>query len=177
MTDITSAQVIKTPHVLYNSGNNEWYTPEAYIQAAREVLRRIDLDPASSEEANTVVGATAYFSAEDDGLSLEWRGNVWMNPPYASGLIGKFADKLVEHFASGDVTAAIVLVNNATDTAWFHTLASVASCICFTRGRVRFWSSDGKVGAPLQGQAIIYLGKDAFSFRREFKRFGIIATL
>ena len=33
------------------TGENEWYAPESYIELARTVLKRIDLDPASSAVA------------------------------------------------------------------------------------------------------------------------------
>src|SRR5262245_13067731 len=39
----------------------EWYTPPQYIAAARAVLGAIDLDPASSEIAQTTVQAGAFF--------------------------------------------------------------------------------------------------------------------
>lgn len=164
--------VQKKPHVLNNSGNNEWYTPAEYIEAAREVMGCIDLDPASSPQANAIVKATTYYDIQTDGLAQSWSGNTWMNPPYASELIGKFAAKLIAHVRDLDIRQAIVLVNNATETAWFGELVTEASAVVFTRGRVRFWSPDGKDGAPLQGQAIVYIGQHEQKFLDVFGRFG-----
>ena len=163
---------VTIPHVANNSGNNEWYTPAEYIEAAHNVMGGIDLDPASSETANSVIGAASFYTVEDDGLSYEWGGRVWMNPPYAGELIGKFTAKLAAHFQAGDITEAIALVNNATETAWFADLVGVSTAIVFPRSRVRFWQPDGKLGAPLQGQAILYMGKNKDSFLSEFGRFG-----
>ena len=160
------------PHVANNSGNNEWYTPIEYIEAALAVMGSIDLDPASSAAANDVVNATVYYTEEIDGLAQEWRGKVWMNPPYASHLISRFCEKLAGHFVNGEVTEAIVLVNNATETGWFRSLISRASAVVFPSGRVRFWQPDGKIGAPLQGQAVIYLGGKWRTFLHHFAPIG-----
>lgn len=59
-------------HVANNSGNNEWYTPPVFIEAAREVMGSIDTDPASSEVANRTVQAAQFFSAETNGLAQTW---------------------------------------------------------------------------------------------------------
>lgn len=163
------------PHVSNNSGNNEWYTPAEYITAARKTMGSIDLDPASSVVANKIVKAKQFFTLEDDGLQQEWRGSVWMNPPYASDLVGKFASKLCRHFLADEVDEAVVLVNNATETKWFQEMAEVASAICFPRSRIKFLDANGvPANTPLQGQAVIYMGQDASMFKQCFSDFGFI---
>lgn len=160
------------PHVTHNSGNNEWYTPKEYIEAARKVMGCIDLDPASCDTANTVVQATEYYTIDRSGLDVEWQGRVWMNPPYASGLIDKFAEKMAHHSQAGDIHEAVILVNNATETGWFRRIASVASAVVFPGSRVKFWSPIGVQAAPLQGQAILYIGENSDVFLDAFCGFG-----
>lgn len=163
-------QEIKKPHVSFNSGNNEWYTPSEYIEAARQAMGSIDLDPASSDMAQRTVRAATYYTTESNGLDKTWSGNIWMNPPYASDLIGKFISKLSEE--RQNYNQAVVLVNNATETEWFRMLISEASAVCFPKGRVRFYMPDGKTGAPLQGQAVVYIGDRTDSFFEAFSRIG-----
>ena len=166
--------MIKQPHVVNNSGNNEWYTPAKYIEIARTVLGEIDLDPASCEHANKTVKASKYYSREDDGLTKPWNGKVWMNPPYSADLITKFAQKLVDEFNCGNMQEAIVLVNNATETTWFSKMSSVASAIAFPRGRIRYESTTHEMNTPLQGQAFIYIGEHPDKFCREFLPIGLV---
>jgi phage N-6-adenine-methyltransferase len=162
------------PHVMFNSGDNEWYTPAEYVEAARAVMGGIDLDPASSKEANEVVKATTFYTFEDNGLDQGWKAKrVFMNPPYSSSLIGPFTEQLATAYSEGEVGKAIVLVNNATETQWFQNLLSVASMICLPAGRVKFWHPR-KEAVPLQGQAVIQLGGDGEVFAKEFARFGTV---
>lgn len=168
-------EVQKRPHVAFNSGNNEWYTPKEIIDAARLTMGHIDLDPASNEIAQKIVNAETYYTAETNGLDKMWNGNVWLNPPYASDLIGKFADKLVTERAN--YRQAVVLVNNATETEWFRKIVSVSAAVCFPKGRVKFYMPDGRTGAPLQGQAIIYIGDESDKFFEVFSKVGWCAVV
>lgn len=173
--EVTQAGLLKlagAAHVSQNSGDNEWYTPAPYIEAARKAMGGIDLDPASNDAAQEQVQAGEYFTIADDGLSQEWSGRVWMNPPYAKDVCGKFTAKLIEHFKAGDIAQACVLVNNATETAFFQDMAACASVLCFPRGRVKFWAPDKSTCAPLQGQAVLYFGNRRKSFLKHFAGFG-----
>lgn len=156
------------------TGENEWYTPDEHLRAARDVLGEIDLDPASSDAAQKIVKAGRYFTEKDDGLEQEWHGRVWLNPPYAQPAISYFVSKMVKEVTVGRVQAAIMLTHNYTDTAWFHEAASVADAICFTRGRVKFYDAKGNVAAPTQGQAFCYFGQNKDEFAERFRKIGFV---
>lgn len=167
-----------TPHVAHNSGENEWYTPGDILDAARRVFDAeseefcpedldehawngcdcpaITTDPATSPKANETVRAKYAYTVADDGLTRQWRGNVWMNPPYSQPLIGLFIDKLLAEIRDGRIRQAIVLVNNASETRWGRALLENADAVCFPTGRIRFVGPRGNPGAPLQGQMICY---------------------
>lgn len=163
------------PHVANATGENEWYTPEEHIIAAREVMGSIDCDPASSSIANATVKAKKFYTQEDNGLDQKWADNVWLNPPYAQPLISEFSEKLISKFQAGEVKQAIVLVNNATETNWFQNMLVKSTAVCFIKGRVKFIDTEGNPGgSPLQGQAILYFGKNDKKFYEAYNQFGII---
>ena len=63
------------------SASVEHYTPPEIVEAAREVLGVIELDPATSVEANRVVRAIEIMTTSSNGLTRRWRGRVFLNPP------------------------------------------------------------------------------------------------
>jgi phage N-6-adenine-methyltransferase len=167
--------------------SNEWYTPSKYVEAARQVMGGITLDPASCEIANRTVKAKHYYTKEDDGLAQGWRGNVWLNPPYgreggkrnmaytAPGTsVGKlWIDKLIHEYSTGKVSQAILLGKADVKQIWFVPLWDYP--ICFAHNRVYF----DRPGLPSErimfGTVFVYLGPNIGKFITEFSAFGRIA--
>lgn len=154
------------------TGEVELYTPAKYIDAARLVLGEIDLDPASNDIAQKTVKAAKYFTVETNGLNRQWKGRVWLNPPYHRELLPAFVDKMVAEVEAKRVTAAVMLTNNCTDTEWFAKAHEACAAICFTKGRVKFMRPNGLEVAPTQGQAIFYFGDDIERFESVFFKIG-----
>lgn len=164
------------------TGKFEWYTPEIYVEAARSAMGGIDLDPASCAYAQKVVKAKRYFTEVDNGLEQAWSGRVWLNPPYKMPAIELFTERLVEHVGRSlwrlpEVTQAILLTNNATDTRWWHLAADAAEAICFTRGRISFYDEDGESSAPTNGQCFFYFGLRREVFETKFEKIGKVVML
>jgi ParB family chromosome partitioning protein len=163
--------------LIHSSESKEWYTPRRYIEAVRLVMGGIDLDPASCAEANTIVNATQYHDLSKNGLSLNWYGRVFLNPPY-----GKTKNKsnqeiwsayLLEQYRQRNVTEAILLVNAVTDRRWFQKLWAYP--VCFTNHRIKFISPNGKFNQPTHGNCFVYLGGQGQKFTEVFSKFGVIA--
>jgi phage N-6-adenine-methyltransferase len=153
---------------------DEWFTPLAYIEAARAVLGNVDCDSATCKFAQNRIQAGQYFTKQDDGLKQPWIGKLWVNPPYSR--VAEFVTKLVSEIEAGRVTAAILLVHNSSDTSWFHKAAGAAAAICFTRGRIKFEQENGPADSPPQGQAFFYFGKDVAAFREVFNAIGLVVV-
>lgn len=161
-------------HVSHNSVNDEWYTPDYLIDAVRDVMGGIDLDPATTAAQNERICAAKFYTKDDDGLTQPWSGRVFLNSPYSKPLLSHFVEKLLDEFY-GDVTEAIVLCNNFTETESGQQLLKHAAAVCFLRGRVKFLSASGEpANAPLQGQMVLYYGSDhADAFVDRFTDLGV----
>ncbi|MCI0560725.1 MAG: phage N-6-adenine-methyltransferase [Nitrososphaera sp.] len=162
----------------YSSDSFEWYTPVRYLEAAREVLGEIDLDPASNEHANRSVRAKEFFDEQTNGLEQDWHGRVFMNPPYGrdeeyGSLAGAFCDKAMAEYESGNVEACIILVNSLHSQNWQAALYDYV--VCFVDHRIQFVSSDGEENKnPTFQNIFVYLGPDPDSFWRVFSKFGYV---
>jgi DNA N-6-adenine-methyltransferase (Dam)/ParB-like nuclease domain len=158
---------------MVSADSNEWYTPENYVKAVKQVLGQIDLDPATCELANKkCIKATTIHTIEDDGLKHKWTGRVFLNPPYGDAA-SKFAAKVLHEYQAKRVAEAIVLLNShVTDAKWFKPLFDYV--MCFTDHRSRFWNQDGIGGSPTHGSVFVYLGKNTNKFATVFKHLGSV---
>ena len=51
-----------------------------------------------------------------------------------------------------------------------------AQAVCFPAGRVKFWHPR-KVAVPLQGQAVLYFGRNAEGFGEAYAPFGVVCRV
>lgn len=132
-----------------NNPTDEWYTPKEIIDA----LGPFDLDPCAAIKP---LWATArhQYTKNDDGLSKEWFGRVWLNPPYSRPLIEQFVRKMADH------NNGIALLFNRSDSKMFHEhVFDRATAILFMRSRVRFYRPNGtQAGSPGCGSVLIAYG-------------------
>jgi ParB family transcriptional regulator, chromosome partitioning protein len=145
---------------------HDWRTPADIIDAAREVMGGIDLDPASCAKANEIVDATAFYTVREDGLRQPWNApRVFLNPPYGPHL-ARWIPKLLAEHARGALTEAVVLVPARVDTRWFAMLDGWPRC--HVRGRLRF---NGAGTAPFPS-IVVYLGPNVDRFAEVFGSWG-----
>lgn len=163
------------------TGDTEWYTPPNIIEAAVAVMGGIDLDPATSDaqQACASIKAANYFTMQNSGLDKPWRGRVFLNPPYARGLVDQFVEKMVAAYQMGEMQQGILLTNSSTETKWWQHAAQHCNAVCFPRGRVRFLKvKDGALtrgnSAPSHPHSILYFGPEAPRFMRVFSAMGLV---
>jgi hypothetical protein len=120
-------------HRAYQGRTDEWLTPPEIIKA----LGPFDMDPCSPINRPWST-AKIHYTVSDDGLSKQWNGTVWLNPPYGPET-GKWLQKLAEH-GNG-----IALIFARTETEMFHRFVwDKADAILFLAGRLYFHTITGE---------------------------------
>ena len=158
------------PKVMVSTGNVEHYTPRYVWSRALDCLGTIDLDPASD---GVNIPAEKHFTRADDGLSKQWFGNIWLNPPFGPG-VDLWFEKLRDEHRSGRVRSAVVLWKSATETRGWQILIGMSSRVCFPYKRIPFLGPQNK-GAnkgPAFSPALFYIGRNPANFEDAFKDIG-----
>jgi hypothetical protein len=177
--------------VQHSSVSNEHYTPTEHIEAAREVMGGIDLDPASTASVNEHrVKAGYFFTKEDDGFNQPWFGRVFLNPP--GGKVGNESRaalwwaKLLDEWESGTVEQAVFVgfTLEILSTSQSSRKSVGEFPCCFPHGRIDFFKEiepgvykEG--GSPGHANVIAFLPpRDdpwaVMKFAETFSKFGLV---
>jgi len=103
-----------------------------------------------------------FFTREDDGLSRDWLGLCWMNPPYGKKRrIGDWIAKAREQGAIYGDTTVVCLLPARTGTRWWHDNVPYANFVVFIEGRLRFDLPGGEAAPHSAGfpSAFVVFGK------------------
>lgn len=113
--------------------NDEWLTPKWVL----DPLGAFDLDPCASV-VRPWDTAAKHYTIDDDGLSQEWSGRVWLNPPFHRYLRPKFMQRMAEH------NNGIMLIPAACETRPFREFVwGKASGILMLDRRPHFMNTAG----------------------------------
>jgi len=127
----------------FEPGDDEHDTPESFFQPLHDILNGFDLDPAASDTSDL---ADRNVTKDEDGMSMDWWGDVWLNPPYSE--VGDWLDYGERQVAAGNVENLVALVYARTGTQWFHNNAVYADLMCLVEGRLTFGNGDYSAPAP-----------------------------
>ncbi len=120
-------------HTKPNKGiSDSWITPKLIIDA----LGEFDLDPCQCAQQPWPC-AKNHYTIEDDGLSSNWNGRVWLNPPYSQAW--QWMERLASHGKGTALIFARTEVLGFVNQVWKR-----ADAIMFLHGRLFFHHPDGR---------------------------------
>lgn len=106
--------------------NDEYYTPKFIFEALK---LQFDLDAAAPKDGVGWIPAKKHYCEEDDSLTKDWSGLVWLNPPYSNPR--PFIEKFMLH-ANG---IALVQISKAL---WFEKVWNDAHALCLPKIHLKF---------------------------------------
>ena len=140
---------------LMSSNKQDWETPAGLTDWAISELNldipAYDLDVCASADNKK---AHFYFDKSDDGLTKNWWGHCWCNPPYINAK--EWANKAVDEVRrEGGPESVTMLVPARTDTKmWHHVIFPCAAQILFLQGRLTFVGAPA--GAPFPSALLLF---------------------
>ncbi len=143
-------------HQSSNSKSIEWLTPPELLYS----LGTFDLDPCSPI-VRPWDTAKKHYTVKDDGLSQDWKGRIWLNPPFGRKKSYAWMERMAQH------NNGIALLAARTETKMFFNFVwPVATGILFLERRPHFHYQNGQrakcnSGAPI---CLISYGPSNYSF-------------
>ena len=136
-------------NIHFSSASDNWATPDSFMDRVKTQYK-VDFDLDVCADAGNAK-AERFYTREDDGLTQEWSGCVWCNPPYGRKQTAQWLKKAYDSAKQG--ATVYVLIPARTDTKAWHDYA-MKGRIEFIKGRLKFGGS--KNSAPFPSALIIF---------------------
>lgn len=135
----------------FGSKKQEWTTPDNFYKLLNDEFN-FEWDLAASE---TNTKCNKYFDINSNGLSQNWEGVCWLNPPYGDNKY-KLLDWIKKAYKESqkDNCTVVMLIPARTNTKWWHNYCMNSCEVRFICGRPKF--GDAKHGLPLPLAIIIF---------------------
>jgi len=123
--------------LLMMSDFQNWATPQSLVQWIEtyfSIPGGFDLDVCAT---SSTAKCEKYFTAEDNALTKNWKGDCWMNPPYNDQETWlNYAWRMSHGMQASSVYC---LIPARTDTKLFHDfIMKRAHAVYFIKGRINF---------------------------------------
>lgn len=137
---------------MMSSNTDLWATPKSFFDKLNDIYN-FNIDVCALPEN---AKCDKYFTPEIDGLSRDWIGTCWMNPPYGRE-IGRWIEKAYNEAQKGSIIVALLPAR--TDTKWFHDWIYEMHGVEveFIKGRLKF--GDSKNSAPFPSMVVVFKKK------------------
>ena len=141
---------------LINHGtSDDYYTPPFIFEA---LGLEFDLDVSAPPGGVPWIPAKNFYTIIDDGLSQEWNGKIWCNPPYSNTT--PWLEKMIEH------NNGIALVQIAK-SAWCNLVWKKADGVLFMPTDLKFVRNSGKSLAIFTHTMLVGFGADNVEAMRQ----------
>jgi hypothetical protein len=134
-----------------NPKNDEFYTPKFIFDG---LGCKFDLDVASPLHNKTNVPADVKFTVKENGLIQDWKGFIWMNPPFSKS--EPWVDKFILH---GHGIALLP----TSKAKWFYKLWINASGIMLLPSNFKFDKPDDLRSDIFMPTVLVAIGQYAQS--------------
>lgn len=124
-------------NVHFRSQRMDWKTPKAVYQVLDSEFH-FNHDPCPPD-------------FQVDGLTSDWGGSNFVNPPYGRAL-PLWVKKAFDEWKKGKTV--VMLIPSRTDTRWWHDYCMQATEIRFIKGRLKF--DDQANSAPFPSAIIVF---------------------
>lgn len=133
--------------VHFSSATDQWATPIDLFEKLDAIFNFQTDVCADKDNAKCAI----FYDESINGLSQDWRGVCWMNPPYGRQIGDWVAKAYLSSIENG--ATVVCLVPARVDTKWWHDYC-VKGEMFFLKGRLKF--GDAKNSAPFPSAIVVF---------------------